>query len=99
MVLKIVHRPRREDMNGKAGERKAITEPVMKSAPVDSRIRVNKSDLICTVRTRPATRFPESSSNLTVTVASPSAEGSRLCQIICVEDTIFGNAVVTGGDN
>ena len=63
-----------------------MAAPAMNRAPSIILIRVNKSDLTCTVSTLPEIRFPASSSSLTVTVASPMVEGRRLCQTILVED-------------
>ena len=69
-------------MNGTSGDITARAAPSMNSAPVVILNLVNKSDLTCAVRTFPEIRFPEESSSLTVTVASPMDEGIRLCQTI-----------------
>ena len=58
----------------------------MNTAPVVILSRVNRSERTCDVRTFPEIRFPEESSSLTVTVASPIEEGTRVCQIILDED-------------
>ncbi len=54
----------------------------MNTAPVVILRRVKRSERTCDVRTFPEIRFPEESSSLTVTVASPIDEGIRVCQTI-----------------
>ena len=57
----------------------------MNTAPVVILNLVNRSDLTWEVSTFPEIRFPEESSNLTVTVDSPLEDGIRVCQIILDE--------------
>ena len=65
----------------------ASAAPNMNTAPVVILRRVKRSDLTCEVRTLPEIRFPEESSSLTVTVASPIEDGMRVCQTILDDDT------------
>jgi len=60
----------------------ARAAPNMNTAPVVIRRRVNRSERTCDVSTFPEIRFPEESSSLTVTVASPIDEGISVCQMI-----------------
>ena len=69
-------------MKGIIGESIAKPAPSMNKAPVVILILVSKSDLTWTVKTLPEIRFPSTSSNLTVTVASPIDDGIKLCHII-----------------
>ena len=64
----------------------AKNAPIMKTAPVVILSLVNRSDLTCEVSTLPEIRFPEESSNLTVTVDSPIEEGIIVCQTILDAD-------------
>ena len=73
------------------GEIMAIPAPTKNIAPIETLNLVNKSALFCTVNTRPLSKLPSSSSNLTVTVASPVSSGNRLCQTISVYLRIKGN--------
>ena len=59
--------------------------PIKNIAPIETLNLVNKSALFCTVNTLPLSKLPSSSSNLTVTVASPGSSGNRLCQTISVD--------------
>ena len=65
----------------------ARAAPNMNTAPVVILRRVKRSEHTCDVRTFPEIRFPEESSSLTVTVASPIDEGIRVCQTI-LDDSI-----------
>ncbi len=60
----------------------ARAAPNMNTAPVVILRRVNRSERTCDVSTFPEIRFPEESSSLTVTVASPIDEGISVCQMI-----------------
>ena len=60
----------------------AIAAPNMNTAPVVILSLVNKSERTWDVRTFPEIRLPEESSSLTVTVASPIEEGTKVCQTI-----------------
>ena len=64
------------------GEITARAAPNMNTAPVVILNLVNKSERTCDVSTFPEIRFPDESSSLTVTVASPIEEGMRVCQTI-----------------
>lgn len=65
----------------------ARAAPNMNTAPVVILRRVKRSERTCEVRTFPEMRFPEESSSLTVTVASPIDEGISVCQTI-LDDSI-----------
>ena len=60
----------------------ARAAPNMNTAPVVILRRVKRSERTCDVSTFPEIRFPEESSSLTVTVASPIEEGISVCQTI-----------------
>ena len=64
----------------------ARAAPNMNTAPVVMRRRVNRSERTCEVSTLPEIKFPEESSSLTVTVASPMDDGTNVCQTILEED-------------
>ena len=65
----------------------ARAAPNMNTAPVVILRRVKRSERTCDVSTLPEIRFPEESSSLTVTVASPMEEGISVCQTI-LDDSI-----------
>ena len=74
----MIHSPNRDAKNGSIGDNIAIPAPTKKIAPMEILSLVKRSDLFCTVRTLPLSKLPFSSSNLTVTVASPVSSGSKL---------------------
>ena len=64
----------------------------MNTAPVVILRRVKRSERTCEVSTFPEIRFPDESSSLTVTVASPMEDGISVCQTIldlAIVDDIF----------
>ena len=76
--------PSTEPAKGNSGDVIAIRAPIMNIAPTVLLVLVIKSLPTCTLSTLPEMRLPESSSSLTVTVASPLIEGNKLCQTILV---------------
>ena len=62
----------------------AMRAPIMNIAPTVLLVLDIKSLPTWTFSTLPEIRFPESSSSLTVTVASPFIDGRRLCQTMLV---------------
>ena len=93
--------PIRLKRNGKNGEMVTMAAPNMNNPPRDILTRVRRSERTWTVSTLPEIRFPASSSSRSVTVASPIADGSKLCQIIRVDDISAGsleyNSLPTSG--
>lgn len=70
----------------------ARAAPNMNTAPVVILSRVKRSERTWEVSTLPEIRFPDESSSLTVTVASPMDEGISVCQMILdleIEDDIL----------